>query len=246
MSKLAEREQLSTNDLVKLDALLAAIPPPPPPSPDAPATAAGDAAAPPAQTTTNEANAPPGDARIPGIPPTPKTHLGPSIHFTTKANGDGPQTPFVKWMEERVKSKVGEDGSNVQLFLDTLRNNIPTMMLCCVPIFALVLKLLYIRKRRYYVEHLIYALHIHSFAYIATVVITLIGLGLAREISGYEPLFAIPLSLLAVGMIFTSIRRVYQQGWFFSTFKFLLGGFVYLVVLAIGIGVTALATLLLP
>ncbi|MDQ6655058.1 MAG: DUF3667 domain-containing protein [Verrucomicrobiota bacterium] len=241
VSKLAEREQLRTKDMVKLDALLAAMPSPPPP-PVIPAAAAGDAAAP---APVNEANAP-GDVTIPPVPAPPATRRRPGIHFTTKGDGEGPQTPFEKWMEERVKSKIGEDGTNVQLFLGTLRSNIPTMMLCCIPIFALVLKLLYIRQRRHYVEHLVYALHIHSFAYVATVLITLIGMGAGREMPGYEALFAVPLSFLAVGMIFTSIRRVYRQGWFFSTWKFLLGGFVYLFVLAFGISITAFVTLLLP
>ena len=37
------------------------------------------------------------------------------------------------------------------------------MMLCCIPLFAFVLKVLYIRRRLFYIDHLIYALHIHTF-----------------------------------------------------------------------------------
>lgn len=244
ISKLAEREQLRSKDLVRLDVLLAAIPPPPPPG--TPATESSDPNAPPAPAALQDATVLPGGAPMPSIPAVPRSNRGPGIHFTTKGDGEGPQTPFEKWMEDRVKSKIGEDGTNAQLFLETLRNNIPTTMLCCVPLFALVLKLLYIRQRRYYVEHLVYALHIHSFAYIATVVIALIGMSVQRDLPGYPPLFIIPLSVLAVGMIFVSIRRVYRQGWFVSTCKLLLGGLIYLFVLAIGIGVTAVATLLLP
>ena len=33
--------------------------------------------------------------------------------------------------------------------------------------------------------------------------------------------------------IFLSIRRVYRQGWFFSIFKFFVGGFIYLIVLCV-------------
>jgi hypothetical protein len=46
--------------------------------------------------------------------------------------------------------------------------------------------------------------------------------------------------------IFLSIRRVYRQGWFFSAFKFLVGGLVYIVILIIGVAATALITLLSP
>jgi hypothetical protein len=46
--------------------------------------------------------------------------------------------------------------------------------------------------------------------------------------------------------IFRSIRRVYGQGWFFSTVKFLSGGLVYFVILVLGVVATTFVTLLLP
>ena len=46
--------------------------------------------------------------------------------------------------------------------------------------------------------------------------------------------------------IFLSIRRVYGQGWFFTAFKFVLGGIVYLMILVFAVAATAFVTLLLP
>ncbi len=43
--------------------------------------------------------------------------------------------------------------------------------------------------------------------------------------------------------IFLSIRRVYRQGWFFTIFKFFVGGFVYFIVLCIALAVTFFITL---
>src|ERR671932_514530 len=94
-------------------------------------------------------------------------------------------------MENRIKSKVGEDGTRGKLFLQTLFNNIPTMMLCCVPLFALVLKLLYLGTRRYYVEHLVYALHIHTFVYVAVTVIVLCALAIAQISNTARVLFSV-------------------------------------------------------
>src|SRR5205814_5143365 len=71
-------------------------------------------------------------------------------------------TPFERWIEGRAKEKMGEHGTKMGLFISTLFSNLPYMMLCCIPLFALVLKLLYIRGRIFYIDHLIYALHIHS------------------------------------------------------------------------------------
>ncbi|MDQ6654783.1 MAG: DUF3667 domain-containing protein [Verrucomicrobiota bacterium] len=169
----------------------------------------------------------------------------PSILFKSD-DGKKPTDPLGAWIEARVKAKVGEGGTKAKLFLETLRNNIPTMMLCCIPLFALVLKVLYLRKRRYYVEHLVYALHIHTFAYVGVTVITLIGMGVAHFSETGRFLVATALSFAMAAQIFLSIRRVYGQGWIITALKFLLGGFVYFVILICAVGVTAFITLLLP
>jgi hypothetical protein len=40
---------------------------------------------------------------------------------------------------------------------------IPTVMFVLLPVFALILKLLYIRRRRFYAEHFVFLLHVHAF-----------------------------------------------------------------------------------
>src|SRR6202049_2618874 len=54
---------------------------------------------------------------------------------------DKPSTPLGKWFEKRAKEKFGEHGANYKAFLVTLINNLPAMMLCCIPLFAFVLKI---------------------------------------------------------------------------------------------------------
>ena len=156
-------------------------------------------------------------------------------------------TPFERWIEGRAKEKMGEHGTKMGLFIATLLSNLPYMMLCCIPLFALVLKVLYIRRRIFYIDHLIYALHIHTFAYTGIMLIVLATIGLNRVMPGTIAGWIIALLWIAfVVQIFLSIRRVYRQGWFFSGFKFLFGGFVYLIVLVFALAATFFATLLLP
>ena len=193
---------------------------------------------PPAAETPADEPAPPAPPAVPKREP-----RGPGLHFSSD---DEPKTPFESWMEGRIKSKVGEDGTRGKLFLQTLLNNVPTMMLFCVPLFALVLKLLYVRKRRYYVEHLVYALHIHTFAYLGVTVIVLCALAIAQWSHTLRVLFSVACGCAMFVLVFLSIRRVYGEGWFFTTFKFLLGGFVYWVVLVVAVATTAFITLLLP
>jgi Protein of unknown function (DUF3667) len=156
-------------------------------------------------------------------------------------------TPFERWIEARAKEKMGEKGTKMGLFISTLFSNLPYMMLCCIPLFALVLKVLYIRRRIFYIDHLIYALHIHTFFYTAIMLIVLATIGLNRFVPGEIAGGLITLLWIAfVTQIFLSIRFVYRQGWFFSIFKFFFGGFVYLIVLLTALAITFFATLALP
>ena len=49
-------------------------------------------------------------------------------------------------------------------FVDTAVRNLPFTLLVAMPIFALLLKLIYIRRKRLYVQHLVHTLHLHSFS----------------------------------------------------------------------------------
>src|SRR4030095_7462512 len=156
-------------------------------------------------------------------------------------------TPFERWIEARAKEKMGEKGTKMGLFISTLFSNLPYMMLCCIPLFAFVLKILYVRRHIFYIDHLVYALHIHTFFYTAIMLIVLATIGLNRFAPGAIAGWLIALLWIAfVTQIFLSIRYVYRQGWFFSIFKFLFGGFVYLIVLLAALAITFFATLVLP
>lgn len=185
----------------------------------------------------------------PGDPPpisaTPKPRKKEPLHFTMGKEG-GQKTPFALWLEHQVKEKIGEDGAKLKPFLDTLRSNIPVMMLCCIPLFAFVLKILYIRKRRFYVEHLVHALHIHTFLYVAVIMTALAAMGANRTVSALSGWIVGLMSCAILIQIFRSIRHVYKQGWFFTTVKFLFGGFVYFLILFLAVIATTLVTLLMP
>jgi hypothetical protein len=179
--------------------------------------------------------------------------FGPILQMGPKNRADepaffqsgNPSTPFEKWIETRAKEKIGEHGSKAQLFVSTVINNLPYMMLCCIPLFAFVLRILYIRRRVFYIDHLVYALHIHTFAYVAIMLIVLLTIGLKRLAPSTTGWIAI-LWLAFAAQILLSIRRVYRQGWFFSVFKFFVGGFAYLLVLSVALAATFFVTLVMP
>ena len=187
---------------------------------------------------------PPEETATPQTTPTSKATATPLVDFGPTKNRS---TPFEKWIETRAKEKIGEHGTNLQLFVKTLISNLPYMMLCCIPLFALVLKILHIRRHIFYIDHLIYALYIHSFAYVATILIILTTIGLTGVATGEFAGWIIAVLWLTFAVqIFLSIRRVYRQSWFVSIFKFIFGGFVYLIVLSVALAATFFITLAIP
>jgi Protein of unknown function (DUF3667) len=171
---------------------------------------------------------------------------GPALEFGNDPD-NVPSNAVAAWLQDRAKEKFGEHGTNARLVFITLINNLPYMMLCCIPLFAFVLKILYVRKRIFYIDHLVYALHIHTFAYVGIMLIVASTMGLFRiappTLAGW--IVGLLWFLFAI-QVFLSIRRVYRQGWFFSLFKFFVGGFVYLIVLSVALGATFVITLALP
>lgn len=154
--------------------------------------------------------------------------------------------PFVKWVEGRAKDKLGPTGDRGDLFLKALIQNIAPMVLCCIPLFALVLKILYIFKRRFYIDHLIFALHTHAFLFLSTVVTIGLGFLAAMESKALAAVLCTLLGLAVFIELLIAIRRVYRQNWLATLFKFFLGSVIYSVLLSLAFGVTAAVTLLLP
>ena len=178
----------------------------------------------------------------PVVSPTPAPNEQMFLQFDKPASDS-----LGKWLEARAKEKMGEQGTKMGLFIITLFHNLPYMMLCCIPLFAFVLKILYFRQRLFYIDHLVYALHIHSFAYIGIMLIVLGTLGLPQILPESFAGWMVALLWIAFAIqIFLSIRRVYRQSWFISVLKFFVGGFVYLIVLFAALIVTFVITVVLP
>ncbi len=110
-------------------------------------------------------------------------------------------------------------------------SHLPLMMLLSIPFFAFIFKILYIRQKRFYIEHILFLLHFHAFLY---TILTFLLLGGEWLSKGY---FAILILLIFV-YFFIAIRKVYQQGWFKTLFK----GFVFNLLYPVSLVVVILVT----
>jgi len=115
-------------------------------------------------------------------------------------------------------------------FMATFFNRIPTLMFLIMPLFALVLRLLYLRHgaRFFYFEHLIFSLHGHAFFFLVGVLTVVI------PTSGVKTIFAAAIMLV---YHFLAMRRVYGQGRFKTLLKWVIHIVIYglLCVLAVGL-----------
>jgi len=112
--------------------------------------------------------------------------------------------------------------------------NLPKAIFILVPVFALVLRLVYVRRKRRYVEHLTFALHVHAFGFLALTPETFID---------WTPVAAL-LGLSLPVYVFVAMRRVYRQGVIKTLLKLLGLIGVYLTLLVLTIVVLAVGTLL--
>ena len=99
----------------------------------------------------------------------------------------------------------------------TWLENLPVAMFFLLPLFALLLKAFYPGRRWFYSEHLVFAMHNHTVAFLAFTVITLLPEGnAAAEAAAQVLLFALPV------YYFIAMRRFYGGSRFATAVKFLL------------------------
>ena len=67
----------------------------------------------------------------------------------------------------------------IKLLQEGVRHDTPKLMFLLLPLFALILKIAFWKNKKYYVEHLIYAFHLHCFLFLFLTIITLLKMGFA-------------------------------------------------------------------
>lgn len=121
-----------------------------------------------------------------------------------------------------------EPGSVARQFMD----NLGVGMLVMLPVYALLLKLFYPFRKRFYVENLVFSTHLHTFIYLVFMLQMLLSIpsGIARLDSGLD-LASTGCTLWLFIYNYLALRRYFDEGRVVTLFKF--GGLftLYLVLL---------------
>lgn len=138
----------------------------------------------------------------------------------------------------KAKGNMPRIRQDPNLYKNAAIGAVPTALFVLVPVFALLLKLAYLRQRRLYMEHLVVGLYSHAFLCIALLAMfVLIGLDhwLVPAVPWTGPVTGLLKAALWVWMplyLLLMQKRVYAQGWPMTVVKYcLLGGAYFMLVM---------------
>lgn len=147
--------------------------------------------------------------------------LAESIGFEPPAGADWSQVDWesIDWDGKRRRDDTmnitvfGNDELEVKTerFVQTIMKLVPKMIFLLLPLFAGILALVYLRRRRPFIEHLVLSLHLHAFMFLMFTLAILSQQG-----------WAVGAAFLLIHVyIFAALRRVYGQGRLKTGAKFL-------------------------
>ncbi|MCU0988655.1 MAG: hypothetical protein MUE63_03465, partial [Xanthomonadales bacterium] len=129
---------------------------------------------------------------------------------------------------------------------------LPATMFVLLPIVALLFKFWYLFAGKYYIEHLIFALHNHSFLFVVLLISLLFGAladwaepAGAGRITTASTLLNGAMGVWVPVYFLVSLKRVYQQGWLMTVTKYCLIGISYVLLLSLTTAFVALLSFVL-
>ena len=140
--------------------------------------------------------------------------------------------------DSQMMPQLKKAASNKDQYINELLTALSYALFLLMPVFALILLLLYIRRRHYYVEHLIFSINMHSFALlIMTLILSVMLIRKGNDSNMLWFLLIIPAYFLA------GMKYFYRQSMIKVILKSILLALIYLVVLSGTLAALAILTL---
>jgi hypothetical protein len=163
--------------------------------------------------------------------------------FNLSSNGDGTLSfNFLSdesnkklnlWAQEFNKKAEKAFNSDTGPLIEQVIGKLPQLMFILLPLFAVLLKVMFMFSNRLYMEHLTVALHSHSFIFITILLSEIIEV-LQVYLADTSPKSAVFVGLVAGALLlwipiylFLMQKKVYKQSIFFTFVKFSIIGTIY-------------------
>ncbi|MCP1376138.1 DUF3667 domain-containing protein [Dyella lutea] len=194
---------------------------------------------------------------------TPVPNRSQSSADPDEAEWDRVEPVHIAWLPEFANARLTEFTRHLKLNLKTAFHSrdaserqearermvagffsvLPQSMLVMIPLFALLLKVFYLFRRRLYMEHVIVALHSHAFLFVALLLVLMVGM-LSTWLHPVAPWMAYPLGVVRFALIVWMFayllvmqKRIYRQGWGMTLVKYWFVGWCYFWLLSTVLGV---------
>jgi hypothetical protein len=134
---------------------------------------------------------------------------------------------------ENLQRLAASDRELQRRLSETIIGYVPKGVFVLLPVFALILKLLYRKTDAFYVDHLILALHLHAFGFLM-----LIPLGNLKRFSDLT-------ILVLLVYVAVALKTFYRQSWARTIAKLMLLSVLYLIPLLSAMGALFFAAIVL-
>jgi Protein of unknown function (DUF3667) len=171
--------------------------------------------------------------------------------FSTLREYDSAQNALAEdkrdgWIERKLtersielNDKYKDGGEFGKDFGQAFKDNFSKVLFYLLPLFALLLKLLYVRRDFFYSEHLVLSIYYYNFFYLGGSLYLLLDLvPVVRDFT----------SLIGFWIFFYllfAMKRMYQQSWGKTIAKFSLFSFAFMTLMSIALAITAMIILMM-
>lgn len=149
-------------------------------------------------------------------------------------------------LENLIFQQAVKVNTHVDNFGQYMLGQFVWMVILMMPALALILKLLYVRRRRYFVEHLVFSFHYHAFAFwVVSISLFLLALTDSWENDKVTSIASIIVIFGILIYLFIAMRRVYKQGFFKTFVKYNILNFAYLMIFFLFLSLTFVVSALM-
>jgi len=151
----------------------------------------------------------------------------------------------------RAKENIVAAKKDPRRLIEAVFSRLPWTLGILMPLFAVLLKVVYIFKRRLYMEHLMVALHSHAFIFMSLLLLAILAMlknWALTSAPGIEWLISLLRDAVWIWLpiyLFLMQKRVYRQGWIMTTIKYSIIGICYTIIITFGLVGALLASLAL-
>jgi uncharacterized membrane protein (DUF106 family) len=125
------------------------------------------------------------------------------------------------WNKLLLRQVMKSKAMSRQAFLSYYKSRLPWIMFAIMPVFALIMKLVYIRRKRLYIDHLVFAYHYHSFVFLLMLFALLI-----QKIWPGMPQW--PIVLWIIWYLLRSMMKVFDDTFLKAILRFFLISVLYI------------------